>query len=153
MTANITYPPTHLPNHNELLTENVWSNCWKHWVIPGSQFQKRLVPRSPDGDNKTNAIRRNKMLESAKNARKRWKMPKMLATTRYNEILLGKIDWNSIRAFEHDFEVEEGFILYVGIIWGAGGGYVRQRRGLYWPYQKRLVPRSPDGDNKKITKN
>ena len=55
-------------------------------------YQKRLVPRSPDGDNKTNAIRRNEMLESAKNAGKRWKMPKMLATTRYNEILLGKID-------------------------------------------------------------
>ena len=33
-----------------------------------------------------------------------------------NEILLRKVEKNTIRVFEHDFEVEGGLILYVGII-------------------------------------
>ena len=55
---------------------------------------------------------------------------------KFIEILLG--------AFKNDFEAQEGIILYVG---GAGGVYLRHRRGLWGPFQKGPIIRAPNAAN------
>ena len=58
-----------------------------------------------------------------------------------DHILMDRLNYILLEAFEQDFEAEEGMILNVG-------RDLRQRRELSGPSQDRAISRSADGDNK-----